>query len=212
MLSGIQHFAFCRRQWALIHIENQWEENLRTVEGSILHERAHDPSFTEKRKEIIVSRAMPVFSRELGIRGVCDVVEFHESKNGVSLFGRNGLFLPVPVEYKRGVPKETEEDVLQLTAQAMCLEGMLLCEVPQGYLFYGTTCHRTKVVFDQVLRTRVREMVSEMHELYTRQHTPRVKAGKHCRACSLSPVCLPKLCRSGSVADYIQSRMGDDMP
>ena len=93
-LAGIQHFAFCRRQWALIHIEQQWNENLRTAEGRAMHDNAHDPLFSEKRGGLIVSRGMPVFSRALGVNGVCDVVEFHESPLGVTLSGRDGRWLP----------------------------------------------------------------------------------------------------------------------
>ena len=76
-LSELQHFAFCRRRWALIFVETQWAENLRTIEGHIFHERVHDHSFTEKRGDILVSRGLPVFSRSLGINGICDVVEFN---------------------------------------------------------------------------------------------------------------------------------------
>lgn len=92
MLSGIQHFAFCRRQWALIHIERVWEENLRTVEGSLMHERCHDTYLSECRGEVILSRAMPVFSASMGVSGACDVVEFHKSAQGISLPGRKGCY------------------------------------------------------------------------------------------------------------------------
>ena len=105
-LSGIQHFMFCRRQWALIHIEQQWEDNLRTVEGLLMHKNAHDSLKTETRGDIIITRGMPVFSKELGVYGVCDVVEFHRSDDGISLFGRDGKYLPCPIEYKKGRPKE----------------------------------------------------------------------------------------------------------
>ena len=105
LLSGIQHFAFCRRQWALIYIEQQWEENLRTIDGRIMHERAHDGCSSEKRGGSIVTRSMPVISATLGGRGVCDVVEFHEDPDGVKLHGRRGRYKPIPVEYKRAVRK-----------------------------------------------------------------------------------------------------------
>lgn len=209
-LSGIQHFTFCRRQWALMYIEQQWAENLRTVEGSILHETAHDAYRTEKRSDVIISRGMPVFSGVLGTRGVCDVVELHKNPNGIWIFGRDGLFLPVPVEYKRGRPKETDEDVMQLTAQAMCLEDMFLCTVPEGYLYYGQTNHRVRVLFDDTVRKKVAETFAEMHALYDRRYTPKVKTGKHCRACSLVDICLPSLCRSKSAFRYMQSRLGED--
>lgn len=208
-LSGIQHFAFCRRQWALIHIEQYWQENLRTVEGRILHENAHDPFFTEKRGNLIVSRDMAVFSRTLGVSGACDIVEFRSSPKGVPISGRDGLYLPVPVEYKRGSPKENECDALQLCAQAMCLEEMLLCEIPEGYLYYGETNHRQKILLDDELRCKVKDTLAEMHALYKRKYTPKVKPGKSCKACSLEEYCMPKLYRNNSVTEYINSRLED---
>ena len=101
MLSGIQHFAFCRRQWALIHMEQQWDENLRTVEGNLFHKKAHDGHSSEKRKNIIISRGMPVFSREMGVSGICDIVEFHrDDMRGIALQGLAGNYLVCPVVYK----------------------------------------------------------------------------------------------------------------
>ena len=207
LLSGIQHFTFCRRQWALIHIEQVWDENVRTIEGKFLHEKTHDVTIREKRGDLIISRGMPVFSKTLAITGNCDVVEFRRDPNGVSLHGRDGLFLPTPVEYKRGKPKEGEEDILQLTAQALCLEEMLLCDVKEGYLYYGETNHRIKVEICDEYRQRVKEMCEEMHQLYQRRYTPRVKTGKHCKACSLVDLCLPKLCGKLSASQYIERRL-----
>lgn len=114
LLSGIQHFIFCRRQWALIHIEQIWNENLRTIEGQIVHERAHDIDASETRSSVIISRAMPIFSRKLGANGVCDIVEFHKDPQGVMIHGKEGLYIPIPIEYKRGSPKKDDSDVLQL--------------------------------------------------------------------------------------------------
>jgi len=204
MLSGIQHFAFCRRQWALIHIEQQWQENVRTVEGNILHERTHDPFFDEKRKDTIITRALNICSRQLGIYGVCDVVEFQKDAGGISLVGRQGKYKPVPVEYKRGKPKSDEVDMLQLCLQAMCLEEMLSCKIEEGYLYYGETRHREKVEFTDELRQKVCDITKEMHELYERRYTPKVKVNKSCKACSLSDICMPKLCSNLSAARYIE--------
>ena len=207
-LAGLQHFAFCRRQWALIHIEQQWDENLRTVEGQILHENAHDPFFTEKRADRIITRGMAVFSRTLGVNGVCDVVEFRASPKGVELAGREGRWLPAPVEYKRGRPKENDADSLQLCCQAMCLEEMLLCgRIPKGFLYYGETARRAAVALDEPLRQKVRDLLTEMHGLYRRHYTPRVKPDKQCNACSLKNLCLPKLYRIGSAAEYVRKRL-----
>ncbi len=203
-LSGIQHFEFCRRQWALIHIEQQWQENLRTVEGEILHEKAHNNLLKEKRGDLILSRGMAIFSKSLGVNGVCDVVELQKDKNGVSIFGREGLYKPVPVEYKRGKPKEDDIDILQLTAQAMCLEEMLSCEIDAGYLFYGDINHRIKVDIGDELKNRVVEICKEMHQIYDRRYTPKVKPNKRCKACSLKNICLPQLCKNVSARDYIE--------
>lgn len=206
-LSGLQHFSFCRRQWALIHIEQQWAENLRTVDGRILHEKAHDGSQREKRGDLLITRDMSVHSPELGISGSCDVVEFHRGTNGISLSDREGLWQPYPVEYKRGSPKTNDADRLQLCAQAMCLEEMLCCDIPSGALFYGETRRRETVEFTEELRTQVRGLLKEMHDLYKRSHTPKVKPTKSCSACSLQELCLPKLAKKHSVRAYLRQSM-----
>ena len=209
-LSGIQHFAFCRRQWALIHIEEQWSENLRTIEGRIMHERVHDPFLKEKRRDVIVSRDMPVHSSELGISGKCDVVEFmYDEEQGVALFSRTGKWLPRPVEYKRGKSKISDCDRLQLTAQAMCLEEMLNCSrIKQGCLYYGETKRREYVDLSNELRASVREMFAEMHAYYKRRYTPYAKPSKSCKACSLSNDCLPRLAgNKRSVRSYLQDNL-----
>ena len=202
-LSGIQHFAFCRRQWALIHIEMQWKENLRTVEGQILHENAHNPEMNEKRDNVIVVRAMPVHSRKMGVSGECDVVEFHKSDKGAHINGREGVYMPVPVEYKRGEPKSDNIDILQLAAQALCLEEMFCTDINYGYIYYGETRHRLKVDFDDEIRNEVVKLFEEMHLYYRRGYTPKVKISKKCNACSLKDLCVPVLNKNKSVAEYI---------
>lgn len=206
-LSGIQHFVFCRRQWALIHIENQWAENFRTVDGSIMHENAHDQGLRESRGDVLIVRGLAVHSAQLGISGQCDVVEFHRDPDGISLQGRDGLWRPYPIEYKRGRPKEGQEDRSQLCAQAMCLEEMLCCAVREGAVYYGETRHRVVVQLDQDLRDQVRSSLTEMHELYKKRYTPKVKPSKACNACSLKDLCLPKLMRAKRVSDYLTSAM-----
>lgn len=203
-LSGLQHFAFCRRQWALIHIENQWAENLRTADGRILHEKAHDSSQREKRGDLIIIRDMRIHSSALGISGSCDVVEFHRGADGIPLPGQDGLWKPYPIEYKRGSPKILDADRLQLCAQALCLEEMLYCDIPEAALFYGETHRRETVTLDESLRHQVRAMLAEMHDLYRRSRTPRVKPTKSCNACSLLELCLPKLAKKHNVKDYLR--------
>ena len=207
MISGLQHFRFCRRQWALIHIEQQWAENLRTTEGALLHERAHDEQLRERRGDTIITRSLRVYSLTLGLTGQCDVVEFHRDERGVPLHGYEGTWLPFPVEYKRGRAKQDGCDELQLCAQAMCLEEMLCCSIPEGALFYGEPRRRTVVLFTPELRETVRRDSDEMHQLYHRGHTPKAKPSKSCSACSLKELCLPQLVRRESVQTYLRRAM-----
>ena len=110
MISGIQHYCFCPRQWALIHIEQQWAENVHTVVGELMHKKVHDPTLKEKRNGVIIARALPVSSRKMGVSGECDLVEFHKCEDGIKLHGHRGLYSIYPVEYKKGRTKLTEED------------------------------------------------------------------------------------------------------
>ena len=209
LLSGIQHFQFCERQWALIHIEQEWAENVLTIEGSHLHEKADDPFIREKRKDVLYVRGLPVHSSKLGLTGICDVVEFHQDENGVPLQNEVGTYLPIPVEYKRGKPKRDQSDILQLVAQAICLEDMLFCKVSQGDLFYHEIRRRVEVEITEELKSKVRETAKRMHDYYQRRHTPRVKTGKHCNNCSLRHICLPELLTKESVASYMKRMMAE---
>jgi CRISPR-associated exonuclease Cas4 len=194
LISGIQHFSYCRRRWAIIHVEKQWVENYSTADGRAMHENAHDPYKKEKRGDLIISRAMPVYSRSLGISGECDVVEFRADENGVPLTGRDGKWSPVPVEYKRGKGLSFDSDALQLCAQAMCLEEMLVCApITTAYLFYGEPHKRREVELTAELRDKVISMTKEMHGYYKRGYTPNVRQSKNCRNCSIADICLPQI-------------------
>ena len=206
-LSGLQHFRFCRRRWALIHIEHQWAENYRTIDGAILHENAHDTSFRESRGDVLTTMGVSVYSAALGVSGQCDVLEYRRGSTGIPLAGREGLWQPYPVEYKRGKPREDTGDTLQLCGQAMCLEAMLCCDIPEGALYYGEIRRRVPVTFSPELREQVRSYLEEMHQLYRRGYTPRVKPSKSCNACSLKELCLPKLMKSRSVSAYLNAAM-----
>ena len=209
MISGIQHFKFCRRQWALIHVEQQWAENAHTVVGELMHRKVHDPYLTEKRKDVIIARALPVVSREMGASGECDAVEFYRAEDGINLHGHRGLFKIYPVEYKKGRPKLTEEDELQLTAQAMCLEEMFSAKIEKAALFYGETRRREDVIITGELRQQVKNMAEEMHRYYERRYTPRVRTGKRCNSCSLKEICMPKLEKVSSVKAYLNEALGE---
>ncbi|MDE5823161.1 MAG: CRISPR-associated protein Cas4, partial [Lachnospiraceae bacterium] len=203
MLSGIQHFAFCRRQWAMIHIEQQWAENYRTTAGELMHKKAHDEGSFEKRGNLLIVRGLRISSHELGMSGQCDVVEFHQNNNGVELFGYEGKWDPIPIEYKHGVPKENNADELQLCAQAVCLEEMFQTNIPEGFLYYGENRRRSRVEFTDTLRDEVYKIAKEMHDLFRKGYTPNVKPTKQCKACSLENLCVPKLQKAINVRAYI---------
>lgn len=210
MLSGIQHYAFCKRQWALIHIEQQWQENVHTVQGELLHKKAHDKYSYEKRKEILITRGLPVYSRKMGISGECDIVEFHQNEEGIVLYGHSGCYIPFPVEYKKGSPKNTDMDILQLTAQAMCLEEMFSISVDKGAIYYGEIRRREEVDISKELKEKVEKIFSDMHQLYEKKYTPKVKWSKSCNACSLKEICLPRLGKTSSVNSYIEARIQEE--
>ncbi|MCP1102027.1 CRISPR-associated exonuclease Cas4 [Aequitasia blattaphilus] len=213
MISGIQHYVFCKRQWALIHLEHQWEDNLRTVEGNIMHDRAHDGPTLETRGDKIISREMRVFSKHLGITGVCDVVEFVRDDlgdNSIMLFGKEGKFGVIPVEYKKGESKSGNEDRMQLIAQVLCLEEMLSTQIDYGYLYYGTTKRREKVAITTEERNEIHRIVEDMHRMFENKHTPKVKWSKACNACSLNNLCVPKLLKNRNVSKYIWDKVSEE--
>ena len=205
-LSGIQRYTFCPRQWALIHIEQQWQENVLTVEGAINHEVAHDASRGETRGNIIITRDMRVFSHRLRLQGACDVVEFHRDEHGHPLHGREGLWKPFPIEYKHGQRDGgLEADSMQLCAQAMCLEEMLLCHIDEGALFYVGARRREPVLFSEAMRERAKLLADEMNALFVRGHTPLPRKRAGCRSCSLKDICIPSLPRRPQVTEYLHT-------
>lgn len=214
-LSGIQHYAFCERQWGLIHLEQQWQENLKTAEGRILHEHVHDPDYKESRVGVVSARSLPLKSYSLGLAGVADLVEFvplsDETDNGgVLLPGRKGRYQPVPVEYKRGKPKKDDRDAVQLCAQAICLEEMMSVQIDYGYLFYGQTQHRLEVVFNHILRQRVESLAKSMHDSYEAGNTPVARKGVKCSLCSMENICLPRVIRkTRSVEIYLREMLAE---
>lgn len=195
MISALQHYAFCLRQCALIHVEQAWLENRWTAEGRILHERVHEQE-VESRAGVRIERGLPLRSLRLGLVGVADVVEFHP------LLG--GGWQPFPVEYKRGKPKPEHCDEVQLCAQAICLEEMMEVEVLEGALFYGKTRHRHDVVFNPDLRRETEETAKRVRELLASGKTPKPVYEKKCKQCSLAEICLPNpLGRKRSVEHYL---------
>jgi CRISPR-associated exonuclease Cas4 len=183
-ISGLQHLAFCPRQWALIHLEQIWVENVRTAEGRLLHERADLPG-ESRRANVRTVRGMWLRSERLHLTGRADIVEFRADAEGSTT-------VPYPVEYKRGKSKPNDCDTVQLCAQALCLEEMLEEVIPRGAIFYGNPRRRLEVDFTPDLRSRTEELAATMHRLYRSRETPAAVPGPYCRNCSLIDVCLPE--------------------
>ena len=209
-LSGIQHIAFCERQWGLLVLEQQWSENLFTVEGRLMHQRVDDPFIIENRGELTISRSVPLRSYKLGLYGIADVIEWHKTEPlegtppGVILKDKAGYWVPSPVEYKRGKLKPDDRDEVQLCAQALCLEEMLGINIPSGFLYYGLPRRRYPVTLSSKLRERVISLANRMHELYLKKITPLPVFTPDCQSCSLNDVCLPKILHKKKTArEYI---------
>jgi CRISPR-associated exonuclease Cas4 len=205
-ISGLQHLAFCERRWALIHLERQWEENLFTAEGKLLHEKAHS-SEIESRPDVLVRRTLPLRSFRLGISGQADIVEFlpcEATEPGVSMPHRKGLWKPYPVEYKRTRDKHGSVAYrIQLCAQALCLEEMLNVPIPAGAVLDSKAKRREVVIFDGPLRQEVEHFAARMHQILQSQKTPLAVYAKKCEGCSMKPVCLPSVVESASASRYL---------
>jgi CRISPR-associated exonuclease Cas4 len=200
MISALQHFVFCKRQCALIHIEQVWDENRATAEGKIMHERVHEQD-RESRGAVRIEYGLPLRSLRLGLIGKADVVEFHR-------IGKD-MWQPFPVEYKRGKPKVDHCDKIQLCAQALCLEEMLSLSVPEGAIFYGRTRRRLAVAFGNALRLETEETADKARQLIRAGVTPTPVYEKRCKSCSLIEECMPKTIEKKSSVKRYLTRMVD---
>jgi CRISPR-associated exonuclease Cas4 len=215
-ISALQHLLFCERQCALIHVERLWAENRLTVEGRLLHQRAHgqhgperSPIRREVRDGVLIARALPLRSLRLGLAGVADVVEFHPpSQPGAPP-------CPFPVEYKRGRPKPGGCDRVQLCAQALCLEEMRGVPVAAGALFYGRTRRRASVQFTSELRRQTEDAASRVRAIVAAGVTPPARYDKKCERCSLRQLCLPQVAdghrsAAGYLSRALRQALADD--
>jgi|SRR5699024_1081507 len=211
MLSGIQHFYFCKRQWGLIHIDQQWAENRYTAEGQQLHQKADDPYVKEKRKDLIVSRAMNVSSKKLGLSGRLDVVEFIKGNIGITIAHKKGLWQPQIVEYKRGKPKKDNRDIVQLVAEVLCLEETIGCVIPVSYLFYHSVNKKIAVEITEELKALVTDFAQEMHFYYETKKVPEAEYFKNCTLCSMYDICMPRISKKPrSVENYMDKAIYDE--
>ena len=207
-ISALQHYVYCPRQCALIHLEDQWRDNRWTTEGTDLHERVDLTGRRhESRGNVRIARRLELSCRSLGLVGRADVVEMHrvsDDEPGVELPKTEGRWRPFPVEYKRGRPKVHDADRVQLCAQALCLESMLGVPVPIGALFYGEPRRRFDVEIDAALRAITVETIRAVHALFTQSRTPTSRRAPKCRRCSLEALCLPDAtARSGAARAYL---------
>jgi CRISPR-associated exonuclease Cas4 len=217
MISALQHFVFCQRQCALIHLELVWQENILTVEGKLLHDRVDQPK-TENRRDLRTATAIRIRSSQLGVTGVMDMLEFHRVDALQDVAGRivavplppaTGYWQPFPVEYKRGKPKLHRADEVQLCAQAICLEEMLNVHITAGALFYGQPRRREDVPFDSELRALTEAAARGVLELIRSGVTPRAVFTKACESCSLFDQCQPKSAGAGKPAlAWLDAQLG----
>lgn len=213
MLSGIQHFRFCPRQWALIHIEQQWSDNRLTAEGHVLHQRVDDPFYRQKCGDFITLRSVSVASHQLGLYGITDVVELHhtdDTGNSICHPKYPGRWLPYPVEYKHGKPKRNEVDEVQLAAQAICLEEQYSIIISHGAFFYAEIRQRMEVVITDELREIVFNCAAKMHEIFQSGQLPPITRGKYCDKCSLNDICIPELAACGKVSSYLNCNLYEE--
>ena len=201
MISALQHYAYCPRQFALIHIEQVWAENRFTAEGNLLHERV-DSNVAEKRGHIRSERSVLIKSDQYKIKGIMDLLEI-ENSEPVKYF---------PVEYKRGKSKTQDWDRIQLCAQALCIEEMREAIVSEGAIWYWESRRREPVKIDSKLRKITTAIISDAHELLNLGKTPSPTCNiKRCRACSLKDLCEPETFRKDQTRAYISQLYTDDI-
>lgn len=210
-ISGLQHLAFCKRQWGLIHIDQEWEENQLTAEGRNLHERV-DEGYQEFRKGLRQYSGLYVKSLKFGINGRTDLIEAIKSDEGacnkIQMLGLEGRWSLYPVEFKRGKPKSHDADYIQLCAQALCLEEMTGIEISSGAVFYWQIRKRIEVEFDTRLREKTISLITLAHEILEKGLVPPPEYAQHCRSCSLLEVCMPKKLNQSRLISYRQELLG----
>ena len=213
MLSGIQHYMFCPRQWALIHIEQQWADNRLTTEGQLLHKNVDNPFYRQKNGDTITLRSLHIASKRLGLYGITDAVELIPSDSPEDSITHNrypGYWKPYPVEYKRGHSKPDERDEVQLAAQAMCLEEMYGINIPYGALYYDEVKHRETIAISEGLRKTTQQCAKQMHDIFKSGIMPKPVKASHCRNCSLKDICMPEMSDCTQVKTYLNNNLYED--
>ena len=213
MLSGIQHYMYCPRQWALIHIEQLWDDNRLTAEGHLLHKNVDNPAYRQKNGNTITLRAVHIASHTLGLYGICDAIELipSDTKQDTITHSRYpGYWKPYPIEYKRGHSKPDERDEVQLAAQVICLEEMHGIHISEASLFYNETRHRETVKIDEQLRQLTFKLSEAMHQTFATGRTPKAVEHNGCKKCSLHDICSPELAKKTSVSYYLKKTLDEE--
>lgn len=213
MLSGIQHYRFCPRQWALIHMEQQWADNRLTVEGKLLHKNVDDTAYRQKCGDYVCLHSVSIASVELGLYGLSDVVELHPADDEIDSIVHPkypGRWLPYPVEYKHGCPKKNEVDEVQLAAQAMCLEEQYAIHIGWGAFFYHEIRHRVEIEITPNLRYVVKKCAEEMHAIFKSGRLPAIVQGRQCNRCSLKDLCMPGTANQPSATMYLKHNLYEE--
>ena len=194
MISALQHYIFCPRQCALIHIDDVWQDNFFTVRGEILHEKV-DADTYETRGNVKIVRGLRIHSFKYGLVGRCDVVEFNQTSKVSEI---------LPVEFKAGQPKEDISDKVQLCAQVLCLEEMMNIQINKAYFFYGKIKRRYKIDIDLRLRTQTEDVINNVRILVSNKKIPIMEFSAKCRNCSLINICQPKAMNKRKLDKYIK--------
>lgn len=205
-ISGLQHLAFCKRQWGLIHLNQEWAENYLTAQGKIMHERV-DSGYQEFRRGVRQYSGLHIHNSELGLYGRMDVLEIEKTEGpnvDIPWIGLSGNWKLRPVEFKHGKPKEHDADLVQLCAQALCLEEMTGLKVNEGSIYYCEIRRRTEYEFDEQIRSRTVNLAKEAHALIKSGKLPSVEDGHNCKACSLKDFCQPNACDNKKIDSYYQ--------
>lgn len=213
MLSGIQHFVYCPRQWALIHLDQVWEDNRLTAEGEVLHKNVDNPMLRQKDRETITLRSVNIASRQLGLYGISDAIELTESselENTITHPKYPGRWKVLPVEYKHGKKKFDKCDEAQVMAQGICLEEQYGIHLYMGAVFYSETRSREYIEFTSDLRQFTIQCAEQMHEFYRSRKLPEIADKHKCKNCSLKDICMPELDKLPSVKNYLRKNLDEE--
>ena len=192
-ISAIKQYAYCKRRFGLMFIDNEFSDNYKTIEGNILHENVNDPFFNEKRGDKYYSRSVPVYSVKLNLYGVVDIIEFIRDDDGITIPTHKGLWKINPIEYKNGKPEKSRADNLQLCAQAMCLEEMFSTNISVADIYYGKLRKRINITLTDDLRNTVEQFIYEINHLIEIAIIPEKPDNQNCNLCSLINTCMPKI-------------------